>query len=132
MGQLLHNIPLDRQQAHFFRGNTTKQSQIANRFVCLCCFLLQYQKTFPHSPSGAEPVRPFLLGKLLEPVFQYTYVQTTVDMTAEATFTREIRPLTLIRDNYEKIILTADRLTLGNYNGIQVKNLIDWLPGEDA
>ena len=77
-------------------------------------------------------MRPFLLGKLLEPVFQYTYVQTTVDKTAEATFTREIRPLTLIRDNYEKIILTADRLTLGNYNGIQVKNLIDWLPGEDA
>ena len=53
-------------------------------------------------------------------------------MTAETTFTREMRPLTLIRDNYEKIILTADRLTLGNYNGIQVKNLIDWLPGEDA
>ena len=53
-------------------------------------------------------------------------------MTAETTFTREMRPLTLIRDNYEKIILTAYRLTLGNYNGIQVKNPIDWLPGEDA
>ena len=62
----------------------------------------------------------------------YTYVQVTADMTAEATFTREMRPLTLIRDNYEKIILTADRLTLGNYNGIQVKNLIDWLLGEDV
>lgn len=42
-------------------------------------------------------------------------------MTAETTFTREMRPLTRIRDNYEKIILTAYRLTLGNYNGIQVK-----------
>ena len=62
----------------------------------------------------------------------YTYIQVTADMTAEATFTREMRPLTLIRDNYEKIILTADRLTLGNYNGIQVKNLIDWLLGEDV
>lgn len=57
----------------------------------------------------------------------YTYVQVTADMTAEETFEREMRPLTLIRDNYEKIILTADHLTLGNYNGIQVKNLVDWL-----
>lgn len=60
----------------------------------------------------------------------YTYVQVTADMTAEETFTREMRPLTLIHDNYEKIILTADRLTLGNYNGIQVKNLVDWLLGD--
>lgn len=59
----------------------------------------------------------------------YTYLQVTADMTAEETFEREMRPLTLIRDNYEKIVLTADRLTLGNYNGIQVKNLSDWLLG---
>ena len=57
----------------------------------------------------------------------YTYVQVTADMTAEETFEREMRPLTLIRDNYEKIVLTADRLTVGNYNGIHVKNLSDWL-----
>lgn len=38
-----------------------------------------------------------------------------------------MRPLTLIRDSYEKLVLTADRLTAGNYNGIRVKNVIDWL-----
>lgn len=57
----------------------------------------------------------------------YVYFQVTADMTAQGTFERELRPLTLIRDNYEKIVLTNDRLTLGNYNGIQVKNLTDWL-----
>lgn len=57
----------------------------------------------------------------------YTYFQVTADMTAEETFARELRPLTLIQDNYEKIILTTDRFTLGNYNGIQVKHLSDWL-----
>ena len=57
----------------------------------------------------------------------YVYFQVTADMTAEATFAREMRPLESIRDNYEKIILTADRLTVGNYNGIQVKYLPDWL-----
>ena len=57
----------------------------------------------------------------------YIYYQVTADMTAEATFDREIRPLEHIQDNYEKIILTADRLTVGNYNGIKVKYLPDWL-----
>lgn len=57
----------------------------------------------------------------------YKYFQVTADMTAKETFDREIRPLENIRDNYEKIILTMDRLTLGNYNGIQVRHLLDWL-----
>ena len=57
----------------------------------------------------------------------YTYYQVTANMTAEETFERELRPLRNIGDNYEKIVLTADRLTVGNYNGIQVKYLLDWL-----
>ena len=41
----------------------------------------------------------------------YQYFQVTADMTAQETFEREIRPLENIRDNYEKMILTMDRLT---------------------
>lgn len=59
----------------------------------------------------------------------YTYFQVTADMTAKETFDRELKSLTNIRDNYEKIVLTGDRLTAGNYNGIQVVNLSDWLLG---
>lgn len=55
------------------------------------------------------------------------YCQVTADMTAEETFEREIRPLRLIKDNYEKIIITLDRFTLGNYEGIKVVNAVDWL-----
>ena len=55
----------------------------------------------------------------------YEYFQVTADMTAKETFDREIRPLENIRDNYEKT--TMDRLTPGNYNGIQVRHLLDWL-----
>ena len=58
---------------------------------------------------------------------EYTYFQVTADMSSQETFEREMRPLKLIRDNYEKIVLTADHLTAGNYNGIRVKNLTDWL-----
>ena len=57
----------------------------------------------------------------------YTYFQVTADMTAQETFEREMKPLRRIRDNYEKIVLTGDRLTLGNFDGIQVKYLPDWL-----
>ena len=61
----------------------------------------------------------------------YTYFQVTADMTAQETFEREMKPLAKIRDNYEKIVLTADRFTVGNYDGIQVKNLSDWLLGKE-
>ena len=56
-----------------------------------------------------------------------TYIQVTADMTAKETFEREIRPLNMIKDNYKKIILTLDKLTLGDYSGIKVKNLMEWL-----
>lgn len=57
----------------------------------------------------------------------YKYYQVTANMTAEETFNRELRPLKNINDNYEKIVLTADNLTPGNYQGIKVINLINWL-----
>ena len=62
----------------------------------------------------------------------YSYIQVTADMTAKETFEHELKPLSNIRDNYEKIVLTADRFTTGNYNGIQVKYLPDWLLGKDS
>ncbi len=62
----------------------------------------------------------------------YTYVQVTADMTARETFERELRPLTQIRDNHQKLVLTADRLTPGNYDGIRVVQLTDWLLGREG
>ena len=57
----------------------------------------------------------------------YTYIQVTASLVDENTFNREIRSLKQIEDNYEKIFLTLDRYTLGNYDGIKVINIIDWL-----
>lgn len=56
-----------------------------------------------------------------------TYYQVTADMTAKETFEREMRPLRSIHDNYEKIVLTLDRFSTGNYDGIEVVNVVDWL-----
>lgn len=36
-------------------------------------------------------------------------------------------PLKNINDNYPKTVITLDRFTLGNYEGIEVINVIDWL-----
>ena len=55
------------------------------------------------------------------------YYQVTADMTNEDTFDREIRPLQTIKDNYEKTILTMDHMTPGDYEGIKVVPLLDWL-----
>ena len=57
----------------------------------------------------------------------YTYFQVTASMVDKTTFEREMRPLINIQDNYEKIILTLDNFTTGNYNGIKVINVVDWL-----
>ncbi|MBR2876913.1 MAG: ATP-binding protein [Clostridia bacterium] len=55
------------------------------------------------------------------------YFQVTASMVEESTFEREITPLKNINDNYPKTIITLDRFTLGNYDGIEVINAIDWL-----
>lgn len=58
---------------------------------------------------------------------RYQYFQVTASMIDPATFEREITPLRNIRDNYPKTILTLDRMTLGNYDGIEVIHAVEWL-----
>ena len=55
------------------------------------------------------------------------YYQVTASMVEETTFEREMFPLRSINDNYPKTVITLDRFTLGNYEGIKVVNAIDWL-----
>lgn len=55
------------------------------------------------------------------------YYQVTASMIDQTTFERELAPLRLIKDNYKKVVLTLDKFTLGNYEGIEVINAIDWL-----
>ena len=55
------------------------------------------------------------------------YFQVTASMMEEATFEREMKSLRNITDNYPKTVLTLDRFTTGNYEGIEVVNVVDWL-----
>ncbi|MDE5718702.1 MAG: DUF4143 domain-containing protein, partial [Lachnospiraceae bacterium] len=55
------------------------------------------------------------------------YIQVTESMQSPETRERELRPLRMIADNYEKIVLSMDRSYINSYNGIKALNLIEWL-----
>lgn len=58
---------------------------------------------------------------------EITYYQVTQSLKESSVLERELRSLESIQDNYEKIILTMDRSINKDYNGIKVKNIIDFL-----
>jgi len=55
------------------------------------------------------------------------YVQVTETMMDENTRKRELDSLRKIPDNYPKMVLTLDRNFLTSEDGIEIRNLIDWL-----
>jgi len=55
------------------------------------------------------------------------YIQVTESMQSPETRERELRPLRMIPDHYEKIVLSMDRSFITSYDGIRALNLIDWL-----
>ena len=55
------------------------------------------------------------------------YIQVTESMQSEEARERELRPLRIIPDNYEKMVLSMDRSYIKSYEGIKSVYLIDWL-----
>ena len=55
------------------------------------------------------------------------YIQVTESMQVPETRDRELRPLRMIPDNYEKIVLSMDHDFISSYDGIKSLNLIEWL-----
>lgn len=57
--------------------------------------------------------------------------QVTESMLSQETRERELRPLRMIPDNYEKIVLSMDRDFIKSYDGIKLQYLLDWLLAEN-
>ncbi len=55
------------------------------------------------------------------------YFQVCQTIIAEGTMEREIKPFTKTGDNRPKTILTLDRFGLGDHDGVNIVNIIDWL-----
>lgn len=58
---------------------------------------------------------------------KYVQVCETLKDNENKILTRELNSLQKINDNYEKIILTLDKIPMSNEEGIIVKNVLDWL-----
>jgi predicted AAA+ superfamily ATPase len=55
------------------------------------------------------------------------YIQVCYMLTDDKAATREFAPLEMISDNYPKLVLSMDRIWGQDRNGIQRKNIIDFL-----
>lgn len=55
------------------------------------------------------------------------YYQVTEDMTSEETRERELAPLKMVKDNYEKVIVTMNTNSTASEEGIKIVRLIDFL-----
>ncbi len=55
------------------------------------------------------------------------YYQVAESLIDPSAFEREFAPLRAMQDNYPKTILTVDLYTAGNYDGIEVVPVLDWL-----
>ena len=55
------------------------------------------------------------------------YIQVAETLASSQTLERELRPLQMIQDNYEKLILSMDQSPINSYDGIRSLNIIDWL-----
>ncbi len=58
---------------------------------------------------------------------RYFQVCETLKDSENKILTRELNSLQKINDNYEKTILTMDKIPLSNEEGIIIKNVLDWL-----
>lgn len=55
------------------------------------------------------------------------YIKVTESMTNENVRERELKPLQKIRDNYKKMVITLNKSLDDEYEGIEVKDIIEWL-----
>ena len=58
---------------------------------------------------------------------QKIYIQVTQSMLSEDVISRELAPLRKIDDNYQKLVLALDCGLQKDYDGIEVKDVCQWL-----
>ena len=84
-------------------------------------------KAFANSPYVGNLRKENEIDFIAEKPEEKIYIQVTESMQSPETRQRELRPLQMMSDNYEKIILSMDRSFITSYDGIKSINLIDWL-----
>lgn len=57
------------------------------------------------------------------------YIQASYDISEDATFEREVKPLLEIKDAYPKLLIARTRQPEQQYEGVRVLDIADWLVG---
>ena len=60
-----------------------------------------------------------------------TYIQVALTVRDEQTLQRELRPLQMVKDNYQKILITMDNSPVTYHNGIKQIFALDFLNGAE-
>lgn len=55
------------------------------------------------------------------------YVQVSATVRDKSTLERELKPLQIVKDNYQKLLLTLDDDPAVDFNGIKQINVLEWL-----
>ncbi|MDY4413697.1 MAG: ATP-binding protein [Ruminococcus sp.] len=55
------------------------------------------------------------------------YIQVTESMVSPETKERELTPLKMVQDNYEKLVITMDKPLTTDEDGIKIVNALEWL-----
>lgn len=55
------------------------------------------------------------------------YFQVSETIADESTRGRELDPLRSINDHHEKVVLSMDRSYVNSYDGIKIKNIVDFM-----
>ena len=105
---------------NYFLGRTRDMGRILENIVFLELLRRDY-KIYTGRFNDME------IDFLAEKNGERTYFQVCETMLGEKTKERELKPLKMVKDNYEKIVLSFDEVFLSNEEGIKHKNIIDWL-----
>ena len=80
-----------------------------------------------HWQADTDSINQFEVDFIVRNNDGYTqYIQVSQTVQDKATLERELKPLNMISDHFEKLLITMDYDT-GTYNGIKKVNAIDWL-----
>lgn len=105
---------------NYFLGRTRDMGRILENIVFLELLRRDY-KIYTGRFNDME------IDFLAEKNGERTYFQVCETMLGEKTKERELKLLKMVKDNYEKIVLSFDEVFLSNEEGINHKNIIDWL-----
>ena len=64
---------------------------------------------------------------IAEKVSNKMYIQVCESLGDDKTLERELAALLAIKDNYEKLVITNDKTFAESYEGIKIRNAIEWI-----